>query len=76
MKEATMKPLFWVGLIVLVLGIFSLVVPIPRTERHGFSAGDVSVGVTTKHDEKVSPVISAGLILAGAGLMIAGKGRA
>ena len=58
-----------------VLGILSLVVPIPRTERHGFTAGDVSVGVTTKHDEKVSPVVSGVLILVGAVLMIASKGK-
>ena len=28
-----MKMLFWIGLVVLILGIVSLVVPIPRSER-------------------------------------------
>ena len=68
-----MKALFWIGLVVLVLGIASLVVPIPRNQREGFMAGDVSVGIETRHDEKVSPYVSAALILGGAGMMVVGK---
>jgi len=49
------------------------VVPIPRNEREGFKAGGLSVGIETQHEEKVSPIVSAVLILGGAGLMIAGK---
>jgi hypothetical protein len=67
------KALLWVGLVVLVLGVLSLFVPIPRSERAGFEAGGISVGVTTKHKETVSPIVSGVMILAGAGLMIAGR---
>jgi hypothetical protein len=70
-----MKPLIWIGLVVLFLGIVSLIVPIPRSEKEGFKVGGVSVGVETNHQEKVSPIVSAVMILGGAGLMIAGKGR-
>jgi hypothetical protein len=70
-----MKALFWIGLVVLILGIVSLVVPIPRNERDGVNVGGVSIGVETRHDEKVSPIVSAVMILGGAGLMIAGKGK-
>ena len=70
-----MKALFWIGLVLVVLGIFSLVTPIPHTEHEGFSAGNVHVGVDTHHDEKVSPIVSAVLILGGAGMMIAGRGK-
>ena len=70
-----MKALFWFGLVVLILGIASLFVPIPHTEREGIKAGGVSLGVETRHDEKVSPIISAVLIVGGAGMMIAGKSR-
>ena len=70
-----MKPLLWIGLVVLILGFASLFVPIPRNERHGLQAGDVSIGITTQSEEKVSPIVSAVMILGGAGLMIAGKGR-
>ena len=70
-----MKPLFWIGLLVLILGFASLMIPIPRNERQGIQAGDVSIGVTTRTEEKVSPIVSAVMILGGAGLMIAGKGK-
>ena len=70
-----MKPLLWIGLVVLILGFASLLVPIPRSERHGLQAGDVSIGITTQSEEKVSPMLSGLMILGGAGLMIAGKGR-
>ena len=68
-----MKALFWIGLVVLILGIASLFVPIPRNEREGFKAGGVSFGIETRHEEKVSPIVSAVMILCGAGLLIAGR---
>jgi hypothetical protein len=70
-----MKALFAVGLVVLILGIASFFVPIRRSEHHGIKAGDVSIGVQTHERERVSPGISAVLILAGAGMMIAGRGK-
>ncbi len=70
-----MRGLFAVGLVVLVLGILSFFVPVPHTEHHGINAGDVHVGVNTQHSERVSPAISAVLLVVGAGLMIAGKGK-
>jgi len=69
------KALFWIGLAVLILGIVSLVVPVPRSEREGFTAGGISVGVETRHQEKVSPFVSAVMILGGIGTMVAGKMR-
>lgn len=68
-----MKAALMVGLVLLILGIASLVVPIPSNQKDGFSIGDVSIGVETSHDEKVSPIISAAMILGGVGLMIASK---
>jgi hypothetical protein len=68
-----MKGLFWLGVVLVVLGIASLVVPIPHNEHNGVKIGGASIGVETRHDEKVSPIISAVLIAAGAGMMIAGK---
>ena len=68
-----MKVMFWLGLVVLVLGIASLLVPIPRNERDGIKVAGVSIGVETRHSENVSPIVSAVMILGGAGLMIAGK---
>ncbi len=67
-----MKALFWFGVVVLALGIASLFVAIPRSEREGIRAGNIDIGVQMKHSERVSPAISAVLIVAGAGMMIAG----
>jgi hypothetical protein len=69
-----MKMLFGVGLVVLILGIASFFVPVPQRENHGIKVGDASIGVQTQHSEKISPIISAVLILGGAGMMIAGRG--
>ena len=68
-----MRGLFWIGVVCVVLGIASLVVPIPHSERSGVKVGGSSIGIETTHEEKVSPIISAVLIAAGAGMMIAGK---
>ena len=68
-----MKPLFAIGLVILILGIASLFVPIPKNERAGLEVGGVSLGVETTHKETVSPIVSGVLILAGAAMMIAGK---
>ena len=76
-KGDAMKALFWFGLLVLVLGIASLFVAIPRSEREGIRAGNVDIGVQMKHSEKVSPVVTVILIAGGIGMMIAGgRGRA
>ena len=68
-----MKALSFVGLVVLILGIASFFVPFPHSENHGIKVGDASVGVQTHSSERISPVMSGVLILAGAGLLIAGR---
>ena len=65
-----MKMMSWIGLVGLILGIASLVIPIPHREHDGFAAGPVSIGVETNHSETLSPIVSGMLILGGAGLMI------
>ena len=70
-----MRLLLIIGALLLVLGIASLFVPIPRQERHGIEAGPVSIGVETTTREKVHPAISAVLIAGGAALLFAGRGR-
>jgi hypothetical protein len=70
-----MRTLFWIGLVLVILGVVSLVVPIPSNQRNGVSVGGVSIGIETRHDEKAPPVVSAVMILGGVGLMIAAKAR-
>jgi hypothetical protein len=68
-----MRALLVIGVILVVLGVVSLFVPIPRQESHGVEAGDVKIGVQTRTEEKVSPIISAALIVAGGVMAVAGS---
>ena len=70
-----MKVLFFVGLAVLILGVMSLLVPIPQSETSGISVGGVSLGVETRHEEKIHPALSAVMILGGFAAIAAGKRR-
>jgi hypothetical protein len=67
-----MKMLLFAGLLLVVLGLASLVVPIPRTETEGIKVGNTNLGVQTSHSERVSPIISVVLIAGGIALSIAG----
>ena len=72
-----MKPLFWVGVVLLVLGIGSLFVPVPQREKHGVEMGDVEIGVETKTERRMPPLVSGAMILGGVALMaVGGRGRA
>lgn len=68
-----MKALPVLGVVVLILGIVLWFVPIPHKEKHGIRAGDVSLGVETRTEERASPAICAALIIAGVGLVFAGR---
>ena len=67
-----MKILLYAGLLLVVLGIASLVVPIPRSDTQGIKIGDTNIGVQTSHSERISPIISAVLIAGGIALTVAG----
>jgi len=67
-----MKMMLLAGLVLIVLGIASLVVPIPHSETHGIKAGDMNIGLQTTNSERVSPIVSAVLIAGGIALAIAG----
>jgi hypothetical protein len=70
-----MKSLFGIGLVVLILGIISFFVPVPHSEHHGISAGDVHLGVKTEHSDRVPYAVSIVMVVAGAGMMIAGRSK-
>jgi hypothetical protein len=67
-----MKILLFAGLLLVVLGVASLVVPIPHTETEGIKVGKTNLGVQTSHSERVSPIISVVLIAGGIALSMAG----
>jgi hypothetical protein len=67
-----MKMLLFAGLLLMVLGIASLVVPIPHSETDGINIGGTNIGVKTSHSERISPIVSAVLIAGGIAMAIAG----
>ncbi|HEY3927482.1 MAG TPA: hypothetical protein VGL89_03820 [Candidatus Koribacter sp.] len=67
-----MRTLAIIGIVVLVLGILSFVVPVPRSERHGVKMGDASVSVTTHHQQMLPPAVGGTLCVVGAVLLIFG----
>jgi len=71
-----MRPLAWIGIVVLVLGILAFVVPVPTSHTHGIKMGDTSLGVTTHSDEKLSPIVGGVLCAAGVVLLVAGSRKA
>jgi hypothetical protein len=68
-----MKAFFWIGLLILILGIVSLVVPMPHRDREGVTVGGVSLAVETRTEEKITPVVSAALIAGGLIALVASR---
>ncbi len=68
-----MKALGVIGIVVLILGVLSFVVPFPSYHHHGVRVGDSSIGVTTEHDEKLPPAVGIILIVVGGGMVLAGR---
>ena len=62
-----MKVLPILGVVLLILGALSFVVPIPRRDTHGVSIGDAKLTVQTENSEKVPPAVS--IILMGGGVL-------
>jgi uncharacterized membrane protein len=61
-----MKALALTGVVLLVLGILSFVVPLPHKEKHGVSIGDAKFSIQTENSEKLPPLV--GIILVGGGV--------
>ena len=62
-----MKALRMVGVLLLVLGFLSLIVPVPRRERHGIKVGDAKFSIQTESTEKLPSEV--GIILIGGGVV-------
>src|SRR6202042_2421567 len=57
-QEISMKGLTIVGVLLLVLGALSFVIPIPHSEDHSVKLGDAKIGVQTHSSDKVPPAVS------------------
>jgi hypothetical protein len=67
-----MKALPLAGVLLLVLGVLSFVVPVPHHEDHGLKIGDARIGVETEHNEKLPPAVGTVLLAGGVLALILG----
>jgi hypothetical protein len=62
-----MKPIIVIGVLLVVLGLASFIVPIPQREKHGVKIGDTNIGVQTESSNKLPPYV--GIVLLGGGVL-------
>lgn len=67
-----MKALPLVGVLLLVLGVLSFIVPVPHSEDHSVKIGDAKIGVQTQSSEKLPPAV--GIVLLAGGVLALGLG--
>lgn len=63
-----MKSLYIVGVVLLLLGVLSFVVPIPHREDHSVKIGDAKIGIQTESRDKAPTAVS--VVLLGAGVLV------
>lgn len=61
------KNLVLIGVVLMLLGALSFVVPLPHHENHGVQIGDAKIGVQTETSEKLPPAV--GIVLLAGGIL-------
>lgn len=56
-----------IGVLLLVLGVLSFVVPLPHQEKHGIKVGDAKFSIQTESTEKLPSAV--GIVLVGGGVV-------
>ena len=67
-----MKALPLVGILLIVLGVLSFIVPVPHSENHGVKLGDAKISVETQSSEKLPPAVGMMLLAGGIVALIVG----
>jgi len=68
-----MKTLTMVGVVLLLLGVLSFVVPVPQREEHSLKIGDAKLGVQTQTNQKIPIGASIAIVAAGTACLIFGS---
>lgn len=68
-----MKNLALVGVLLVVLGLLSFVVPIPHRENHGVKIGDAKIGIQTENSEKLPPEVGIAPVAGGVLTLVFGS---
>jgi hypothetical protein len=68
-----MKSISMIGVLLLLLGVLSFVIPVPRHENHGVKIGDTKIGVQTENSEKLPPAVGIVLLSGGVVALVLGS---
>ena len=68
-----MKSTSLIGIVLLILGVLTLVLPIPRRESRGVKIDDTKIGIQTETREKVPSAVGIVLLAGGAVALILGS---
>ncbi|PYX40744.1 MAG: hypothetical protein DMG81_05335 [Acidobacteria bacterium] len=55
------------GVVLVILGVLSLVIPIPQREDHSVKIGNAQIGVQTESKQKLPPAV--GIVLVAGGVL-------
>jgi hypothetical protein len=67
-----MKNVVVIGVVLLILGFMSFVVPIPHNENHGVKVGDTKIGIQTQSSEKLPLAVGIVLLVGGVLALVVG----
>ena len=67
-----MKGLAIAGVLLLILGVLSFVVPVPQHEDHGVKIGDAKLSVRTESSQKLPPALGVILVAGGVVALVLG----
>jgi hypothetical protein len=75
-KELLVKALSILGVLFVILGILSFIVPVPHREKHGVKIGDAKFSVQTESSERLPPAVGTVLVAGGVVALIIGLRKA
>jgi len=67
-------PIF--GVLFVILGILTFVVPVPHRERHGVKIGDTKFSIQTESSNRLPPAVGIVLVAGGVVALIVGLRKA
>ena len=71
-----MKALSIAGVLLVILGILSFIVPVPHREKHGVSIGDDKSSIQTENSDRLPPAVGVVLVAGGVFALVLGLRKA
>jgi uncharacterized membrane protein HdeD (DUF308 family) len=71
-REFRVKGLALVGVLLLVFGVLSLIIPVPQRQDHSVKIGDTKIGLQTESRKTLPPAVGIVLLAGGVFAIIQG----